>query len=130
MSNLEIPGRDSGSVKLIRSRINQGKEPSVILHEAEVRRLEVGQSEYVFYCKDLMQSYVSQYNQIVEGADVKHVLNGVTFGIKKNEIFGLIGPNGAGKSTLINVITSQLEQDSGEFVVNQILISLVKLKIT
>lgn len=130
MSNLEIPGRDSGSVKLIRSRINQGKEPSVILHEAEVRILEVGQSEYVFYCKDLMQSYVSQYNQIVEGADVKHVLNGVTFGIKKNEIFGLIGPNGAGKSTLINVITSQLEQDSGEFVVNQILISLVKLKIT
>lgn len=130
MSNPEIPGRDSGNVWLIRSRINQGKEPSVILHEAEVRRLEVGQSEYVFYCKDLMQSYVSQYNQNVEGADVKHVLNGVTFGIKKNEIFGLIGPNGAGKSTLINVITSQLEQDSGEFVVNQILISLVKLKIT
>lgn len=42
----------------------------------------------------------------------------VSFGIKKNEIFGLIGPNGAGKSTLIKIITSQLQQDAGEYVVS------------
>ena len=47
----------------------------------------------------------------------KLAVNNVTFGIKKNEIFGLIGPNGSGKSTLISMITQQLEQDSGDFIV-------------
>lgn len=47
----------------------------------------------------------------------KLAVNNVTFGIKKNEIFGLIGPNGSGKSTLISMITQQLDQDSGDFIV-------------
>lgn len=32
-------------------------------------------------------------------------IEGVSFSIKKNDIFGIIGPNGAGKTTLFNVIT-------------------------
>ena len=32
-------------------------------------------------------------------------LDGVTFDIARDEIFGIIGPNGAGKSTLINVLS-------------------------
>lgn len=31
-------------------------------------------------------------------------LNGVTFGVRGNELIGLIGPNGAGKTTLTNVL--------------------------
>ncbi|MEW5942964.1 MAG: ABC transporter ATP-binding protein [Pseudomonadota bacterium] len=40
-------------------------------------------------------------------------LSGVSFAIRRGEIFGLIGPNGAGKTTLFNVLTGLYTPDSG-----------------
>src|SRR3989338_2708552 len=40
-------------------------------------------------------------------------VDGISFSVKKGEIFGLLGPNGAGKSTTINMLTGLLEKDSG-----------------
>lgn len=40
-------------------------------------------------------------------------VDGISFSVKKGEIFGLLGPNGAGKSTTINILTGLLEKDSG-----------------
>lgn len=34
-------------------------------------------------------------------------------------IYGLLGPNGAGKSTLMNILTGNLEADSGEVLFNE-----------
>lgn len=45
-------------------------------------------------------------------ADVPAV-RGVTFTIRKGEIFGLLGPNGAGKSTTINMIAGVVRVGSG-----------------
>ncbi len=42
-----------------------------------------------------------------------NALNGVSFSVKKGEIFGLLGPNGAGKTTTINILTGLLTADSG-----------------
>lgn len=47
-------------------------------------------------------------------------LNGVSFILGKKEIVGLLGPNGAGKSTTIEVLTGQLERDSGDVEVLEI----------
>jgi len=40
-------------------------------------------------------------------------LRGISFEIKKGEIFGLLGPNGAGKSTTIDILIGLLAKDSG-----------------
>jgi branched-chain amino acid transport system ATP-binding protein len=42
-------------------------------------------------------------------------LRGVTFAIRRGEIYGLIGPNGAGKTTLFNLLTALYPCDSGAF---------------
>ena len=41
-------------------------------------------------------------------------LNGLSFSVKKGEIFGLLGPNGAGKSTAVNIITTLSRADEGD----------------
>ncbi|MHB1404473.1 MAG: ABC transporter ATP-binding protein [Desulfitobacteriaceae bacterium] len=41
-------------------------------------------------------------------------IDGVDFGVKKGEIFGLIGPNGAGKTTLLNMISGIHPLSKGE----------------
>jgi len=42
-------------------------------------------------------------------------LAGVSFSIRRGEIYGLIGPNGAGKTTLFNVLTGIYAPDGGKF---------------
>lgn len=41
-------------------------------------------------------------------------LDGVTFLVKRNEIFGILGANGSGKSTLIRLMSTLLIPDTGE----------------
>ena len=45
--------------------------------------------------------------------DVKAV-NGISFEVKKVEVFGLLGPNGAGKTTTIKLLLGLLEPNDGE----------------
>jgi ABC-2 type transport system ATP-binding protein len=47
-----------------------------------------------------------------------HALQGVSFGIPGNTIFGLLGPNGAGKTTLIRIITKIFAADAGAVIFN------------
>jgi ABC-2 type transport system ATP-binding protein len=49
--------------------------------------------------------------------DLKAV-NGVSFSINKGEIFGLLGPNGAGKTTTIRILSTVLEPDSGDVIID------------
>ena len=45
-------------------------------------------------------------------------VKGISFSIKKGEIFGLVGPNGAGKSTTIKMIATLLKPTGGEIIVD------------
>ncbi len=41
-------------------------------------------------------------------------LNGVSLEVEEGEIVGVLGPNGAGKSTLMNILSGQIDRDSGK----------------
>ena len=45
------------------------------------------------------------------------VLKGISFSIRRGEIFGLLGPSGAGKTTLIKILTGQMLANSGRALV-------------
>lgn len=45
-------------------------------------------------------------------------VNGVSFDIKKGEIFGFLGPSGAGKSTTQGILAGLLELQSGEIIID------------
>lgn len=42
-----------------------------------------------------------------------HAVDGVTFTVRKGEIFGLLGPNGAGKTTVLRMLSTILTPTSG-----------------
>ena len=59
-------------------------------------------------------------NAIVTAQDLRHTydgkhfaLNGLSFSIRRGEVFGLLGKNGAGKSTLIKAMTTLIRPTSG-----------------
>lgn len=54
-------------------------------------------------------------------------LKGVSFRVKKGEIFGIIGPNGAGKSTVLKLLSRITDPTSGEILIRGKLSSLLEL---
>jgi ABC-2 type transport system ATP-binding protein len=65
-------------------------------------RLEAARAPDVLYVSKVRKSY---------GGTV--AVDGISFGVRRNEIVGLLGPNGAGKTTTINMILGVLEPASG-----------------
>src|ERR1700744_5700126 len=50
----------------------------------------------------------------------KEVVKGVSFEVKKGEIFGILGPNGAGKTTTLEMIETLREIDGGSATIDGI----------
>lgn len=66
-------------------------------------------SEVILKVKDLKKVY-----------DGKPAVNGISFEVKKGEIFGILGPNGAGKTTTLEMIETLREIDGGTATVDGI----------
>ncbi|QGU94756.1 ATP-binding cassette domain-containing protein [Clostridium bovifaecis] len=60
---------------------------------------------------------------ILEVRDVKkrlgkrEIIKGISFNVKKGEIFGFLGPNGAGKTTTIRMLVGLIAPNSGSIVI-------------
>lgn len=94
----------------------------------------------VVVVKDLYKSFKrphEQHNGIKQfainltrrnkGYDVQHVLDDVSFEIKKGEFFGIVGRNGSGKSTLLKLLASIYSPDKGLIQVNGSLTPFIEL---
>lgn len=68
-------------------------------------------------------------NNILEVIDLKkeftlgkdrkiQAVKGISFDVRRGEVFGFLGPNGAGKSTTISMLTTQKDATSGEILVD------------
>ena len=67
------------------------------------------QPENIIQVHDLRKSY----------GDLKAV-DGISFGVRAGEVFGILGPNGAGKTTTVEILEGMRPPDNGIAVVNGI----------
>jgi ABC-2 type transport system ATP-binding protein len=63
----------------------------------------------VIVAKDLHKKY----------GDITAV-DGISFEVRRGEVFGMLGPNGAGKTTTVEILEGMRDADSGEAIINGI----------
>jgi ABC-2 type transport system ATP-binding protein len=80
--------------------------------------------------------YMTKSNEIIlkvdnlqKSYDGKKAVDGISFEVKKGEIFGILGPNGAGKTTTLEMIETLREIDGGTATIDGVDVSKNPYKI-
>ena len=61
-----------------------------------------------------MSKFSIKVKNLTKSYDKKNVVDGISFDVKRGEIFGILGPNGAGKTTTLEMIEALRPIGSGE----------------
>ena len=70
-----------------------------------------------------MADVILKVTNLTKKYDDKTVVKGISFEVKKGEIFGILGPNGAGKTTTLEMIETLRTIDGGSAIVDGIDVS-------
>lgn len=65
-----------------------------------------------------IQNAIISVTNLVKKYDDFIAVQGLSFEVYENEIFGLLGPNGAGKTTTLEIIETLRDKTSGEIIVD------------
>ncbi len=74
-----------------------------------------------------IKQLIVNFTKRKKGYELQHVLNDISFEIKKGEFFGIVGRNGSGKSTLLKLIAGIYVPDKGLVQVNGSLTPFIEL---
>lgn len=67
-----------------------------------------------------MQTPVLQVHNLTKHYDNLTAVDGISFEVKRQEIFGILGPNGAGKTTTLEMIETLRPIDSGQILLDNL----------
>ena len=70
-----------------------------------------------------MKEVILEVKNLTKVYDDKPVVDGISFEVKRGEIFGILGPNGAGKTTTLEMIEAMRPIDGGTIFVDGIDVS-------
>ncbi|KAL4240022.1 ATP-binding cassette sub- A member 12 [Mactra antiquata] len=81
---------------------------------SEMKRIDSGHCrEDVVIVRDIHKVYDTKKSEV-------RAVNGLSFGVRQGQCFGLLGINGAGKSTTFNILTGMLQSSYGSaFILNK-----------
>ena len=54
-------------------------------------------------------------------------VDGISFEVRRGEVFGMLGPNGAGKTTMMDIITGKTKPDSGSVFLSRKFINVTEI---
>jgi ABC-2 type transport system ATP-binding protein len=60
-----------------------------------------------------VSSTILKVTDLVKTYGDRNVVDGISFEVKKGEVFGILGPNGAGKTTTLEMIEGMRPIDGG-----------------
>ncbi|WP_053365964.1 ABC transporter ATP-binding protein [Bacillus sp. FJAT-27245] len=60
---------------------------------------------------------ILELNNVKKVIGKKTIINGLSFSVRKGEVFGFLGPNGAGKTTTIRMIVGLMDITEGDIVI-------------
>lgn len=63
-----------------------------------------------------MTEYAIEFRDVVKRLGGSAVLDGLSFSVKKGELFAIVGPSGTGKSVTLRHVVGLMEPDAGEVV--------------
>jgi len=67
-----------------------------------------------------MQTPVLEVHNLTKHYDKLTAVDGISFEVKRQEIFGILGPNGAGKTTTLEMIETLRPIDSGQILLDNL----------
>ena len=65
-----------------------------------------------------MADYILQVKNLCKSFGAVQASKDLSFSVQRGHIHGLIGPNGAGKTTVVNLLSGELQPDSGTILLN------------
>ncbi len=65
-----------------------------------------------------MSDIILKVKNLTKVYDDKPVVDGISFEVKRGEVFGILGPNGAGKTTTLEMIESMRPIDGGTIIID------------